>query len=251
MPATTTEMAVYVYGIVRGEELPAVSAEGVAGTSVELLEREGLAAVVSRLPTRTVRVKRRDLQRHLQVLQEAFDETTIVPCPFGTVVRSEEDVERGLLEERRDELLSALERLQGTAQFNVKAIYDEEELLRELVQVDPEIARLRQATRRLGKAGYYEQIQLGELVAAAVAQRRERDSRRVVDELGDAAADAIVEAADEYVALKASFLVDGKRLGKFDDALERVARREQPVMRIEVIGPLPPTAFAAVAADGR
>src|SRR2546421_7791218 len=126
-PSAATSTAVYVYGVVRAEDLPAVSAEGVAGTSVELLEREGLAAVVSRLPTRDFRVKRRDLDRHLRVLEEAFEETTIVPCPFGTVLLSEADVEAALLSGRREELVAALRRLDGMVQLNVKGVYDEEQ----------------------------------------------------------------------------------------------------------------------------
>src|SRR5881227_3193193 len=203
--ASATSTAVYVYGVVRADELPAVATDGVAGTSVELLEHDGLAAVVSKLPAREFRVKRRDLQRHLQVLEEAFAEATIVPCPFGTVV----------LSERRDELLAALERLEGEVQLNVKAVYDEEELLRELVQLDPELERLRIATKRLGDAGYYEQIRLGELIAAAVSQRRETDASRLLGQLADSTDDAVVEAGGAYVALKASFLVSRKKLKTF------------------------------------
>ena len=246
--SSPTSTAVYVYGVVRADELPAVAAEGVAGTPVELLERDSLAALVSRLPGGDFRVKRRDLQRHLAVLEEAFGEATIVPCPFGTVVRSDDDVESVLLGERRDELLAAIKQLEGKVQLNVKATYHEEELLRELLQLNPELARLREATKSLGDAGYYEQIRLGELIAAVVAERGETDSRRLLDRLAGSAEDAVVEPAGEYVALKASFLVNRKKLRKFDDALDRLAGAEQPVMRIEVIGPLPPTAFAAAAA---
>src|SRR5947199_10199546 len=134
--SSATSTAVYVYGVVRADELRAVAAEGVAGTAVELLEHDGLAAVVSKLPAREFRVKRRDLQRHLQVLEEAFAEATIVPCPFGTVLVSEEDVESALLIDRRDQLWAALARLDGRVQLNVKAVYDEEELLRELLHLN-------------------------------------------------------------------------------------------------------------------
>src|ERR687883_299528 len=105
MPAAATSTGIYVYGVVRAEDLPAVSAEGVAGRPVELVERGELAALVSALPESDLRVKRRDLQRHLKVLEEAFEETTIVPCPFGTVLRSADDVDAVLLSGRREELL--------------------------------------------------------------------------------------------------------------------------------------------------
>jgi len=239
MPAAaTTAAGVYVYGVVRAEELPAISADGVAGTSVQLLEHDGLAAVVSKLPPGELRVKRRDLHRHLQVLEEAFSETTIVPCPFGTVLASEADVEDALLVQRHAELLAALRRLDGRVQLNVKAVYDEEELLRELVSANPELRRLRAA------AGYHEQLRLGELVAALVSERREADSAELVNELLRVADDVVLEPVGEYVALKASFLVPRKRLERFDARLEKLARAEQPLLQFEVIGPVPPTVFA-------
>lgn len=244
MPASATSTGVYVYGIVRADELPAVSADGVADARVELLERDGLAAIVSRLPG-DFRVKRRDLKRHLGVLEEAFGETTVVPCAFGTVLVSDADVEEALLTERRKELEAALSRLDGMAQLNVKASYDEEELLRELVGGNPELARLREESRRLGDAGYYQRVQLGELIAALLDRRRAQDERRILSALSPVTAAVVVDDPGEYDALKASFLVERKRSDRFDARLEDVARKMQPAVRFEVIGPLPPTAFAA------
>jgi hypothetical protein len=240
---------VYVYGVVRGGVVPPVNAEGVGGAPVEVVEHAGLAALVSRLKTRDLRVKRKDLQRHLQVLEEAFAATTILPCPFGTVVKSTEDVADELLDARHDDLVAALDRLEGSVQMNVKAVYDEEALLRNIVQRDPEIAQLRESTRELGDAGYYERLRLGEIVAAAISEQRERDSDRLVTTLATPAIDVVLEAPDDASALKASFLVEKNELRRFDERLDAIARSEQPLLRFEVIGPLPPTAFAAAYAD--
>lgn len=247
MAPSATTTGVYVYGVVRADKLPAVSADGVGGSAVELLERDGLAAIVSRLPD-DFRVKRRDLNRHLQVLEDAFGETTVVPCAFGTVLASEADVETTLLSERRLELQSALTLLEGAVQLNVKAAYEPDELLRELVASNSDVARLREESIRLGDAGYHQRVRLGELVAALLDERRGEDARRILAALSEAAADVAVDAPGEYDALKASFLVKRKRLDRFDARLEEVARSLQPVVRTEVIGPLPPTAFAGAAA---
>jgi Gas vesicle synthesis protein GvpL/GvpF len=244
MAAAATSTGVYVYGIVHADELPAVSAEGVAATPVELLERDGLAAIVSRLPGE-FRVKRRDLNRHLQVLEEAFGQTTVVPCSFGTVLASEADVETVLLSEREGELRAALERLRGMVQLNVKAVYDEDELLRKLVAESAEVAQLREQTSRLGDAAYYERVRLGELVAGLLAERRNEDAKRILSALARDAEDVAVDDPGEYDALKASFLVSRKKLDRFEGRLEEVARSMQPMLGIEIIGPLPPTAFAA------
>src|SRR5919201_323035 len=218
MAAVATSTGLYVYGVVRAEELPAVTAEGVAGRPVELLERGPLAALVTRLPPGELRVKRKDLHRHLRVLEEAFEEATIVPCSFGTVLASEDDIEAELLAGRRDDLLAALDALDGRVQLNVKAAYDEDDLLREIV------------------AGF-------------VIERRDADVARLISELSRLADDvAVDDPAGEYVALKASFLVARENVKRFDAQLEQVARREHPVIRLEVIGPLPPTAFAEAVA---
>jgi hypothetical protein len=132
--------------------------------------------------------------------------------------------------------------------MNVKAVYDEDEILREVVAADPRIAALRQKTREGGDAAYYDSIRLGELVSAALAQRRAQDEELVLARLLPEADDAVSEEADEMQVLKASFLVSRERLERFDDALDALAASEAPRVRFESFGPLPPTAFASLEA---
>lgn len=235
--------AVYVYGIVRAGAVRGVKSKGVGGGAVELIERDGLAALITALSTTELRVKRRDLDSHLRVLQEVLDTATVVPCSFATVAAPDE-VTNGLLADRRAELLSTLDRLDGKVQMNVKAVYMEEELLRDIVKTNPQVAALRASPKSEKRSGYQAQFQLGELVAAAVADRRERDTQRLVRELAASAADVVVEGPGE-AAFKGSFLVSRGSLDRFDEDVEAVARREQPLLQFEVIGPLPPTAFAS------
>jgi hypothetical protein len=209
-----------------------------------VVEGDGVFALVTGLPDEELRVSRRDLQRHLGVIEEAFDATTILPCRFGSVVGDVGD----LLAARRDELMHALRALEGRAQLNVKATYEEDVLLAGIVGHDAEIARLREATRSLGEAGYAERFHLGELVATAVADQRERDADRILAALSREAEDVVVDEPPEDVALKASFLVERGRLARFDSALEQLADANRPLLRFDVIGPLPPTAFASTEA---
>jgi Gas vesicle synthesis protein GvpL/GvpF len=240
---TQETSTVYVYGIVRDGAVRKVKTEGVGGGIVEQLERDGLAALVTALPTTELRVKRRDLDRHLRVLEEVCETATVVPCSFATVAASDE-IANGLLVDRRGELLSALDSLDGKIQMNVKAVYAEEELLRDIVATNPEVAGLRASTKAGRQAGYHVEVQLGEVVAAAVADRRQRDAERLVRELAASAADVVVDEPGP-TAFKGSFLVSRASLSRFDKEVEAIARREQPLLQFEVIGPLPPTAFAS------
>jgi hypothetical protein len=228
--------------------LGAVPSEGVADAPTELIEHDGLAALVSKLPAGQLRARRRDLTRHLHALEETFAQTTVVPCPFGTVLPDEETVSSHLLGARHDELVGLLERLEGQVQINLKAAYDETEILREIVSAEPEIARLRSETRGRGDAAYSQSMRLGELVSAALDRRRARDAELVLGQLLPMVEDAVSENTADLLVLKASFLVRRTGLDRFDEALDELAASEAPRLRFESIGPLPPTAFASLEA---
>jgi hypothetical protein len=241
---------VYVYGVVRAGAIAPTGLEGVAGRPVETIEFDRLAAVTSDLRGDRLRVRRRDLLGHLRVLETVFAENTIVPCAFGMVLASREAVATDFLAPRRRELLALLEELEGRVQLNVTASYDEEAVLREIVAASPEIARRREQTRELGRAAHFASIQLGELVAGALAERREADGRRLLERLAGASEDVVVEPAGDTTVLKASFLVTREGAGRFDAVLEELADAEAPRVAFEAIGPLPPTSFASLESGG-
>jgi hypothetical protein len=246
------EGPIYVYGVVETGASISLPTDGVASAATRLVESNGLAAVVSSVPAERLRVRRSDLHAHLRCLEEVFDQTTVLPCRFGTVLPSEEDVRQRLLDARRDELHGLLEMLAGRAQMNVKALYDEPEVLREVVASEPEIARVRERARRLGNAGYYENIRLGELVNSRLSARRHEDAERIYARLAPLARDVVADArdADALLVLKASLDVERKLLDRFDAELESLAEQEGPTIRFELIGPLPPTAFVSLAQEG-
>lgn len=246
------EGPIYVYGVVSSGESISLPRDGVASAAPRLVESDGLAAIVSSVPAERLRVRRNDLTAHLRALEQVFEQTTVLPCGFGTVMASEEDLRRHLLEARRDELHRLLDDLEGHVQLNVKAVYDEPEMLGQLVASDPGIARARERARELGDAAYYANIQLGELVTARLAARRREDAQRIHAWLAARAKDVVVDEkdADALLVLKASFLVERKRLDRFDAALESLAEDEGPAIRFELVGPLPPAAFVSLGPEG-
>jgi Gas vesicle synthesis protein GvpL/GvpF len=224
----------------------------VASEGTRLVESNGLAALVSSVPAERLRVRRSDLHAHLRALEEVFEQTTVLPCRFGTVLASEDDVRRHLLDARREELHGLLERVEGHAQLNVKAVYDEPEVLREVAAADPRIAGASGRARGLGDAAYFENIQLGELIAARLAGRRADDAERVHARLAPLASDVVVDTrdGDPLLVLKAFFLVERRRVERFDAELESLAQEEAPAIRFELVGPLPPTAFVSLGQEG-
>jgi Gas vesicle synthesis protein GvpL/GvpF len=223
----------------------------VASEATRLIESDGLAALVSSVPAE-LRVRRSDLHAHLRAVETLFEQTTVLPCRFGTVLASEDDVRQHLLDARRTELHSLLEALAGRVQLNVKAVYDEAEVLREVVANEPRIATARERAKALGDAAYYENIRLGELVTARLCDRRAADAERIHARLARLAEDVVGDSrdGDAMLVLKASFLVERKLTDHFDSELESLAKEEGPTIRFELVGPLPPTAFVSLGQEG-
>jgi hypothetical protein len=234
-----TEAPAYVYGITWADGvLPA--AQGVGDASVEAIEHGELAALVSELPSAEIRARRRDLLRHADVLQQAFERQTVVPLGFGTVFASGDDVVSGLLEQRYEELVALLQRLDGLVELTVRAFYDEDAVLAEIVRDDPAVAALR------GRPGHRAELQLGEAVAAALAGRRNRDADEIVATLSATAREVVVEErVAEFEVVRAAFLVDRSAADELDARADELAQRFDGVVRFKLTGPLPPHHFVS------
>ena len=240
--------AVYVYGVLESPG-PELSMPGVGGARVTLVERRGLAALTSRLPQTNLRAA--DVRAHWSVLEKTFESSAVLPLRFGTAMESEEDVRGRLLDDNAEQLTRLLEDLAGLVQLNVKARYDEEVLLREIVESCEPVARLRQRLRRdpEGVAAEAERIRLGRLVDQEAARCREEDASAALEELELLAVDTRVEQAAHPVAFNLTFLVRCTRREEFDEAVARLRERLGSRVEIRYVGPLPPYSFVEVQLD--
>jgi hypothetical protein len=237
-------VATYVYGIVESTAR-APKASGIGGAPLAVVAGDGAAALVSDLPDGEVRMGRDEVLMHAEVLDQALAQGTVLPMRFGVVMDGSDDVRRQLLERHGEDLRNQLNDLAGKVELNVRAVYEEDVVLREVVSEDPEIARLREVVRdRSEDAAYYERIRLGELAAKAVERRRERDAHAIIDLLAPATLAVDVGApAHERVVITASFLVERERVDAFDELLEAVARELFGRIRFKLTGPRAPHSF--------
>jgi len=245
MATTASQTSVYVYGVTWADGTVARRGAGVTGADVGTVEQGELAAIVSQVPDRFVRAKRRDLMSHMDVLAQVFASRTVLPLRFGSVFPDPEAVVGELLGARYEELVELLHRFDGLAELRVRGAYHEDALLAEIVADDPQIARLREQTQSGADAL---RLQLGEAVARGVVLRRERDVRALAKELGSLAKDAVEEVLrTDYELVRVSYLVDEQDIRKFDKRMDEIARREQGRITFTYTGPLPPHSFVALA----
>lgn len=241
----------YVYGVLAAPASPPET-EGIAGAALQLIADERAAALVSRLPEDGLTLGREELKAHSRVLEQALEQGTVLPMRFGVVMEGEQAVRRDLLAAHRQELDEQLERLAGMVELKLRAVYEEQALLRQVVAENRQIDERRRALRGLDEdATYYVRIELGELVAAAVQQIRERDAERILAALEPlASASAVADPGHERVALNASFLLARAEIGRFDEAVERIGREHAQRLRLKYTGPLPPHSFVQLDRQG-
>jgi gas vesicle protein GvpL/GvpF len=234
--------AVYCYGVTSAGDAASQPDAGVGGASVEPVCFRKLAALTSATPPGKVRARRADLLRHFDVLASAFEHGTVVPLRFGIVFDDEASLIRDFLEPRHDELSGLLRELRGRVELRVTAHYREDAVLAEIIRDSPRVARLREQTR--AGAAQPLMLELGELVSAELQARTARDGRAILERLGSIAlAYDVSDEQIEHQLMRASFLVERKRLKAFDEAMEALASGQAGRIDFSYVGPLPPHSF--------
>lgn len=226
---------VHVFGVVHAD-----TAGAPAGA--RLIGHRELAALVSEAAGATPSAV---LREHWRILEEAAATTTVLPLRFGTVMPGDREVVDQLLAPAHDELVARLQELAGKVQLTVKAFYEQEALMRGVVETSPPVARLRERVRGLPEAAaYYERIRLGELVAAEVEKARERDAVLMLERLEPlACASSREPISHPEAAMSAAFLVERERVDAFSEAVARLAEEVAGRIRLRYVGPLPPYSF--------
>lgn len=232
---------VYVHGVT-----PASAAEAVEASGARAVAHESLAAIVTDAAAAGLKATEL-MRRHWRVLEAVAETSTVLPVRFGTAMPGEDAVIAELLAPRHDELAAQIATLDGKVQLTVKGTYDEQALMRAIVERSPAVAQLRERIGGMSAAAsHFERIKLGELVAAEVEQERERDAARLHERLDAlAVATSPGQAGGTDGAVNAAFLVERARVEEFSRAVGDVADTLAGRVELRFLGPMPPYSFAS------
>ncbi|MBI3090077.1 MAG: GvpL/GvpF family gas vesicle protein [Candidatus Tectomicrobia bacterium] len=240
------EAGVYCYGICRSSTPRSFGPLGIGahGDEVRTLAVGEIAAVVSCSPAGTYRVSRQNVLAHQQVLEAVMPHSPVLPIRFSTVADSAAQV-IAVLESRYEEFDHLLERMTGKHELGVKAIYREAVIYAELVEAEPRIQRLKQRlTGTRLEESYYPRLELGRLVEAALAAKREREGAALLALLAPHAVEHRQgRLLHERMLLNAAFLVEKARERSFDEVVEELSRRHDARIELRYVGPMPPYNF--------
>lgn len=245
----------YLYCIVPARPLAndnrLAEVEGIGGQHypVRIISGDGLAAVVSDVAVSRVDISRQNVLAHERVIENIMSHVDVLPCSFGTVAASDEAIQVGLLRSRRDELLSQLERVRGHVELGLRVLWERERLLADILGEDERIQRLRSVIAAQPEgAAYYERITLGQLVAAAIEQRSEREAATLLADLQPLSTESRANnLVGDMMILNAAFLVERDRVPAFDERVNALAEASAGRLIFRYTRSLPPYNFVDIA----
>lgn len=236
----------YVYGVVRADAALPAALSGLGPSGEVTTVRHGeLRALVGEVPPDRPLGRRDDLLAHHRVLDDVASTTTVLPMRFGAVLADEAAAADELLAPHQERFLAELTELAGRSQFTVRGRYEQDAVLREILDEQPWIRELREAVHELPEdAGYRERMRLGEVVVQAMQRKRQADAELVLGALDPHAAAVVVrDPGDPDDVLDAAFLVERDRVSDFDSAVESAGRTLAGRVRLRLLGPAAPYDF--------
>lgn len=233
----------YIYGIIAAgtripEGLDAVP-YGEERSGLGLVTAGGLAAVVSDVATDRPLGTRQDLMAHEQVLNAIAQESTVLPMRFGAVVTSDDAVADELLTPHEDYFVRALAQMDGLTEFLLRGDYDQDVVLRRIIEDNPQIQKLREQIAGVDKdASHYERIRLGEAIYHSIERLRQADAEAALEALQPyTVATVVKEASGDNGALHLALLVRRDHRGDFERAVDDLGDAWSGRVDLRLIGP--------------
>lgn len=239
----------YLYCFLRESEPQTFDSKGMGarGDTVTTIHYRDLAAVVSASPVGEYETNRRNMLTHTRVQEEVMQSYSILPVRFNTVAPDCDTLHR-LLEQRYDELQLLLDGLMGKIEMGLKALWYEGVVFEELLAENTNIRGLRDSLQgRSADETYYERIRLGEMIEAALGQKRADEETRILDALRPYVDDVHISPnIGERMIVNAAFLVDRKKEPALNAVIQALDAEMGKRILFRYIGPVPPYNFVNV-----
>jgi hypothetical protein len=206
------EKGIYVYGVLPADIEVADEIQGVGENPgpLAVVYSDGLAALISEVDLPGRLGSPEDLRTHREILDSTAIDLPVVPLRFGTVFTGEGSVADELLVPRHDEFATALEQLEGRAQFLVRGRYVDE----------------------------------------APTDRWEEDTRALQQAMAGLSVDSVVhEPAHEREAVHVAFLIDVDEEREVELVIDDLGREWAGRIELRLLGPMAAYDFVMTDSD--
>jgi hypothetical protein len=223
---TAVEAGLYLYGIIDAQDGLDVSMPGIEGGDVELIEVDGIAAVITRVGHQKIRPQRANLAVHHKLLHGLVQHQTVIPCAFGMVASSEEQLQE-VLRANGDELRRQLAQFRGKAEMSLSVYWNTSNIFEFFVTTNQELKEMRDRVFRPGREpSMDERLELGKLFESLLRQCRQQHTQQVIDTLSPYCAEIrAVDPGQEQVIMKLVCLVQKDQQERFEEGIQEAARK--------------------------
>jgi hypothetical protein len=244
------EAGIYLYGITEAEEGLPIAMPGIDGGQIETIVVEELAAIVTRVAHKKIRAQRSNLAAHHRLLNELIQRQTMLPCAFGTVAASEQQLRR-ILRLNQGKLLHQLAVLRSKVEMSLSVYWNTSNIFEFFVTNNQELKEMRNRVFRPGREpSLEERLELGKLFESLLQQCRERHTKQVVEALSPYC-DEIrsVDVGPEQMIMKLVCLIAKADQRRFEVGIQAAARKFDDRYCFKYSGPWAPFDFVDVKLD--
>lgn len=271
----TTECTFYLYGISSAESSSTDVFEGIEGlepnSTVHTMKCGSLSAIVSCLsdPAFSPYMIRQSMKNnswlkdqvrhHAGVLAEARGMMTIVPLRFGTVFKSEKEVQ-AFIQKRDEVLVETLSRLKDKSEFGIRVLCDTDVLSRaigdngsefnnSISQLSPGVADFIKGQLKMDESDFADssiEKAIENLVSQINTPLQAFSSETIVKDASNG-----FFSLDNDVIMNSTYLVPSVQEKNFRSKITEIAKDLDSMgVTIEVSGPWPPYHFVDIDMDG-
>jgi hypothetical protein len=244
---SAVETGLYLYGIIDSQDGLDVSMPGIEGGAIETIEADGIAAVVTRVGLQKIRPQRANLAVHHKLLQALVQNQAVLPCAFGTVATSEEQLLE-VLRTNCGELLRELAMLRGKMEMSLGVYWNTSNIFEFFVATNQELKEMRDRVFRSGREpSMDEKLELGKLFESLLGQCRDRHTQQVIDMLSPYCANIrAIDAGQEQMIMKLVCLVHKDQQQRFEEGIQEAARKFDDHYTFKYSGPWAPFDFVDI-----
>ena len=236
----------YIYCIIESNQPRSFGPLGIGGRADELYTVccNGLAACVSNSPIIKYPCRRDNMLAHEVAIEEVMKEYTVLPVRFNTIAEDEEKV-RKILEIDHDRFIDALKNMEGKKELELKAIFKEEIIYKDILEKYEDIRILKEKiTLHPPEKTYSQRMEIGRMVEASLQNERETCKKEILDSLISLAEDNKVNNTyGELMILSAAFLVNKDKEPEFDQKVEEFNIKYGDKIKFKYVGTIPPFNF--------
>jgi len=169
----------YLYAVIAADAVDEIKGTGINDAKIEPLVVDDIAAVVSGYRGASVRPQRRNIAAHQKVLKALLAVTTPLPISFGTIAEDTQAI-RTVLQDSRQDLEEALERVRGRVEMGLNARWDMANIFEYFVNRHPSLQALRDTLYVSGREPPRERkLELGRLFSELLEGDREQHTAQV------------------------------------------------------------------------